>query len=122
VTEEEMIQQHQPRKNGQLQFFRTELVREISVFWKLEHGELGKGKTWVVSISFSENFGISLEISKLIFDCLTDPSMRLKFKTENFESDCIIYDISEFADTNVIDIGSPNLPMARMTINKPKNQ
>jgi len=116
------MSKYQPRKNGQLLFFRTELIREIPVFWELEQGELGNNKTWVVSVSFSESFGISSDISNLIFDSLMDISITLKFKSEDFESDCIIYDISEFADTNVIDIGSPNLPMSRMTIIKPENK
>jgi len=116
------MSKYQTRKSGQLLFFKTELVREIPVFWELEQGELDINKTWIVSVSFSENFGISLDVSKLIFDSLMDTSITLKFKSEDFESDCIIYDISEFADTNVIDIGSPNLPMSRMTITKPESK
>lgn len=109
------------RKKGQLLFSRDEPIGDIPVFWELEQGELGQSKTWIVSVSFSESFGLPPGVSKLIFDSLLDPSVKLRFKTEDFESDCVVYDFSEFADTNVIDIGSPDLPMSRLRINKPKS-
>jgi hypothetical protein len=112
------MEKQRTRKHGKLQFFKTGLTKEIPVFWTLEQGELDKDKTWVVSISFTENFGIDLDVSNLIFESLIDPFVTLKFKTENFECNCVVYDISEFADTNVVDIGSPNLPMSRMKIKK----
>ena len=113
------MHQNDSRKNGRLIFIGNKLAKEIPIFWELEKGELEKNKTWILSISFSETFGISVETTKLIFEALVDPSITLRFRTENFESNCIIYDISEFADTNVIDIGSPDLPMSRMTMNMP---
>ena len=122
MPKRELMKEPRIRKKGQLRFFKTKLFREIPVLWELEQGELNRDKTWVVSISFTESFGLPSDVSRLVFDAMLDPSISLKFKTENFESDCVIYDISEFADTNVIDIGSPNLPMIRMTLNKPNKK
>ncbi len=108
------------RNSGKFHFIKIGSDEKITIYWELIFGNLG-AKSWKASVSFTPSFGVPERALKLLFGALEDPSIQVLLELDDGKKyECVIHEILDLADCGVIDIASPNMERARITINAPK--
>ncbi len=109
------------RKTGWLTFEGPNFTEKLQILWELRSGELIEGKTWVAAISFTNDWEVPARASGLIFQALSDESIKMRFEPEaGTPLRCHVYGIEDLPDAGVITIASPDLPGDKATLRRPK--
>ena len=103
------------RMRGQLLLEGPGLQRRLDIYWQVTSGELKRGGTWIVAVSFPKDFSLPERASSFVYQANHTRDIRLMLDTGEFLLECVIYEILEMMESGVIEIADPSLGALKLS-------